>query len=57
MAKKATVLLFQKQNPSSHVTKQQTKAFLCDQLQVIPNASQLVLLLSDRGHGKNNAAL
>lgn len=39
----------------SHVTKQETKAFLCDQLKVISNVSQLVL--SDRGHGNNNAAL
>lgn len=33
------------------VTKQ-IKAFLCDQLQVIPNASQL----SDGNRGNNNAA-
>lgn len=32
--------------------QQETKAFLCDQLRVIPNVSQLVL--SDRGHGNNN---
>lgn len=42
-----------KNNPHSHVTKQETMAFLCDQLKVIPNVSQL----SDRGHDNNNAAL
>lgn len=36
--------------------KQETMAFLCGQLKVIPDVS-LVLLLSDRGHGNNNAAL
>lgn len=35
--------------------KQETKTFLCDQLKVILNVSQLVL--SHRGHGNNNAAL
>lgn len=57
--KQATQCGFSPKNkiPCRHVTKLETKAFLCDQLKVIPNVSQLVLLLSNRGHGNNNAAL